>query len=97
MLENLQLPRLREAGDPPLVCETENPELWFATHPREQARAMILCRSCHVRQACEDQIMELERREGALRHGVVAGLSPQARYKMSRKRGHTTQKKGKYA
>ena len=97
LLENLKLPTLREAGAPPLPCEEGDPELWFHPHPRQQARAITICRTvCPVQKECLRQALEMEKGDGVSRHGIFGGTQPATRIKMARKLGHTTQRKGIY-
>jgi WhiB family redox-sensing transcriptional regulator len=35
-----------------IPCQHEDPELWFAEHPRYIERAKALCRACPVRTDC---------------------------------------------
>ncbi|WP_274381573.1 WhiB family transcriptional regulator [Segeticoccus rhizosphaerae] len=41
-----------------IPCRQEDPELWFAEHPRHIERAKALCRSCPVRAECLGAAME---------------------------------------
>lgn len=68
---------------------------WFpATYPEDRSsryrtlepyhRAVAVCSICPVKSECLEHVMEFER--GVLRHGIFAGLTPDQRVILQRRR-----------
>jgi len=61
------------------ACFGENPELWFAAHPRNQAKAKAICGRCPIRQECLEHALKHK-----IKYGIWGGLSHAERYRLTR-------------
>lgn len=62
------------------ACFGENPELWFATHPRNQVKAKAICGRCPIRQQCLEHALKHR-----IKDGIWGGLTRAERDKLTRR------------